>query len=68
MATAQLRLLLVLALKLISDAVEQLHVALIGVLLQASNEGPGHGTRGFAADGSVGPTIVVNMAYLETGQ
>lgn len=66
MTTAQLRLLLVLALELISDAVEQLHVALVGVLLQAGDEGPGHGACGFAANGSVGPTIVVNKAYFET--
>jgi hypothetical protein len=66
MTAAQLRLLLVLALELISDAVEQLHVALVRVLLQAGDEGPGHGTCGFATDGSVGTTIVVNKAYLET--
>lgn len=62
MAAAQLRLLLVLALELVSDAVEQLHVALVRVLLETGNEGPGHGARGFAADGSVGPAIVVNKS------
>jgi hypothetical protein len=59
---AQLWLLLILALQLISDAVEQLHVALVRVLLQTRNEGPGHGACGFAADGSIGPEICVSSA------
>lgn len=42
-AAAQLRLLRVLALQLITDAVEQLHVALLRILLEGSDEGPRHG-------------------------
>ena len=40
MTTAQLGLLGVLAGKLISDAVEELHVALLRVLLQGGDECP----------------------------
>jgi hypothetical protein len=57
MTAAQLRLLLVLALKLITDAVQQLDIALIGVLAQRCDECPRHGTRGFAANGCVGTDI-----------
>jgi hypothetical protein len=54
-AAAQLRLLLVLALELLADAVEQLNVALVGVLAQRCDESPGHGARRFATDRCVGP-------------
>lgn len=50
MAAAQLRLLRVPALQLITNAVEQLHVALLRVLLECRNEGPGHSTRGLSCD------------------
>ena len=50
MAAAQLRLLGVLALELLTDAVEQLDVALLRVLLEGGDEGPGHGARGLAGD------------------
>ena len=52
----QLRLLRVFALKLISNAVQQLNVALIRVLLQAGDEGPRHSACGFAGDRSVRAT------------
>lgn len=42
MAAAQLRLLLVFPLKFIADAVQQLHVALLRVLLQSGDERPAH--------------------------
>jgi hypothetical protein len=54
MTAAQLRLLLILALELFANAVEQLDVALIRVLAQTRDEGPGHGARGFAANRRVG--------------
>lgn len=44
MAAAQLRLLRILALELVPDAVQQLHIALLWVLLQRRDKGPGHGT------------------------
>jgi hypothetical protein len=50
MTAAQLWLLLVLALQLIANAVQQLDVALIGVLAQCCDESPGHGTCSFAAN------------------
>ncbi len=50
MATAQLRLLRVLALQLITDVVEQLHVALLWILLERRDEGPGHSTGGLPSD------------------
>lgn len=50
MTTAQLRLLRVLALQLVPDTVQQLHVALLRVLLQRRDEGPRHGTRRLAGD------------------
>ena len=50
MAAAQLRLLRVLALELVADGIEQLHVALLRVLLERSDEGERHGARGLARD------------------
>lgn len=55
MTTAQLGLLAIFALELIADAVEQLHVALVGILLETVDESIGHCSCGFALDGSVGP-------------
>lgn len=54
MTAAQLRLLLVLALQLITDAVQQLDVALIGVLAQRCDESPRHGPCSFAANRCIG--------------
>ena len=48
MAAAQLRLLRVFGFKLIPDAVQELHVALLRVLFQGGYEGPGHGAGGLA--------------------
>ena len=57
MTATQLRLLAILALKLIANAVQKLHVALIGVLLQAGQESPGHGARSLIGNRSIGPII-----------
>jgi hypothetical protein len=54
MAAAQLRLLAILALELITNAVQKLNVALVRVLLQARDESPGHGTRGLTLDRRIG--------------
>ena len=54
MAAAQLRLLRVLGCELVADAVEQLYVALLWVLLHCCDEGPGHGARGLSRDRGVG--------------
>lgn len=54
MTAAQLRLLAILALQFVPDTVEQLHIALVRVLLQTRHESPGHGARGLARDGGIG--------------
>ena len=48
MAAAQLRLLRVFGFQLIPDAVQELHVALLGVLFQGGYKGPGHSACGLA--------------------
>lgn len=50
MAAAQLRLLCILALELVANAVQQLHVALLGILLQGSDKCPGHSPGSLASD------------------
>ena len=57
--TAQLGFLVVLALELVADAVQQLDVALVGVLAQGGDEGPTHCARGLAADAGVGGCLLV---------
>lgn len=47
-AAAQLRLLRVFGFQLIPDAVQELYVALLGVLFQGGYKGPGHGAGGLA--------------------
>lgn len=53
MAAAQLRLLCVLALELVADAVQELHVTLLGVLLQGSDKRPGHSPGSLPSDSCV---------------
>ena len=53
MTAAQLRLLGIFGFQFISDAVQQLDVALLGVLLQGGDEGPAHCAGGLACDGGV---------------
>lgn len=50
MAAAQLRLLCVLTLELVADAVQELHVTLLGVLLQGGDKGPGHSPSSLPSD------------------
>lgn len=50
----QLWLLIVLALELVADAVEQLHVALVGVLLERRDESVGHGARSLTCNVGIG--------------
>lgn len=54
-ATGELRLLCVFCSQFVSDAVEQLNVALLRVLLESRNERPRHGASGLRSDSSVGP-------------
>lgn len=55
MAAAQLRLLIVLARQLFANVVEQLYIALLWVLLERTDEGPGHGACGLTGDLGIGP-------------
>lgn len=57
MAAGELRSLGVLARELVADVVEQLDVALLGVLLQGCYEGPRHGTRRLSSNRRVGPVV-----------
>lgn len=49
MAAAQLWLLGVFGLELVSDAVQQGDIALLWILLQRGDEGPRHGARGLTS-------------------
>lgn len=53
-ATRKLRLLCIFCSQFVSDAVEQLNVALLRVLLKSRNERPGHCASGLRSDSSVG--------------
>jgi len=55
MTAAQLRLLAVLCRELVAYTIEQLDVALVGILLQRSDKSPRHGARGLAANGCISP-------------
>jgi hypothetical protein len=50
MAAAELRFLCIFAHQLVADAVEQLHVALVGVFLESVDEGVRHCPCCFASD------------------
>lgn len=63
MTAAKLRLLRVLGLELFTDAVEQLNVALLRVLLEGGDESPGHGSGGLASDVCVLPMRERSSAY-----
>ncbi len=54
MTTGKLWFLGISCLQLIPDPVQQLHVTLLWVLLQSSDESPGHGTSGLRGNRGVG--------------
>lgn len=62
MTTRELGFLGILGLEDVADAVEKLDVALLRVLLDGRDEGPGHGARGLRRDGGVGAGLVVLAA------
>ena len=66
MAAAQLWLLGILGLQFFANAVEQLDVALLRVLLQRCDKGPGHGTRGLAGDLGILP-VSQNSSVITLG-
>ena len=59
MATAQLRLLRVFTLQLLANTIQQLHVALLRVLLECRDESPGHGARCLTCDMGVLSTLQI---------
>lgn len=71
MTAAQLRLLVIFALQLITDAVEQLYIALVRILAERRDESPRHGSRSFSTNTCVGPVkcpaLVLPASNLEVG-
>lgn len=63
MTAGELRLLRILSLEHIADAVEQLHVALLGIRLNGGDKGPRHGSRGLGRDCRVGPERIVSIFF-----
>lgn len=61
MGARKLRLLRILGLQDVTNAVEELDVTLVGVLLNGRDERPRHGTGGLCVDGSVGTTTTVSI-------
>jgi len=53
--TGELRLLRIFGSELVTDAVEELHVALLRLFLECRDEGPRHGSGSLRRDGGVGP-------------
>ena len=66
MAGGQLRPLLVLPLEEVAHAVQQLDVALLRVLLERGDEGPGHGARRLRVDRRVGPNPIMSFTLFPT--
>lgn len=62
-AAAKLRLLGVFRCELVTDAIEQLYVALLGVLLHSSDESPRHSTCSLSGDSCVGPIGCCQQEY-----
>lgn len=56
MAARKLRFLRIFGGQLVSNAIEQLDVALLWVLLQRRDKSPRHSASGLSGDGGVGPT------------
>ena len=54
-ATGKLRPLCVFGGELVTNAVQQLNVALLRILLQRGNEGPRHGTSCLRSNRGIGP-------------
>lgn len=59
----ELWLLGILLLELVADRVEQLDVALVRVLLEGLDKGPGHGTGGLRSNGCVGTVGEILLAW-----
>src|SRR3569833_1199338 len=68
MTARQLRLLSVLCLQDVANAVEQLDVALLRILLERGDEGPGHGTRRLGRNGGIGATTTDRVLVFSAGR
>ena len=64
MTARKLRLLGILSLEHVADAVEQLDVALLGVRLNGRDEGPGHGAGRLRRNGRIGSGVFVSISVL----
>ena len=53
-AARELRLLCVFCRELVTDAVEQLYIALLGILPESRDKRPRHGTSRLRSNGSIG--------------
>jgi hypothetical protein len=53
-AARELRLLCVFCGELVADAVEQLHIALLGIFPQSRHKRPGHGPSSLRSNGGIG--------------
>lgn len=62
MATAQLRLLAILLLQDNTNAIQQLQIRLVGILLNRADKRIAHGARGLASNCGVGARLVVLAA------
>lgn len=60
MTAAKLRLLRILALQHIANAIQELQIRLVGVLLDRRDEGPRHGTRSLRRNRRVRARLVVS--------
>lgn len=60
MAAGKLRFLRVFCGELVSDAVEQLDIALLRILLHGRDESPGHCACSLGGDGGISPMIYVS--------
>jgi len=66
MAAAELRFLGIFGSELVADAVEQLDVTLLRVLLHSSDESPGHSSCSLRGDSCVGPAKWLAYASIST--
>lgn len=55
MAARELRFLRIFGREFVTDAVQQLDVALLGILLHGGDEGPRHGASGLCGNSCIGP-------------
>ena len=64
-AAAQLWFLSILCCKLVADAIEQLDITLLRVLLHRIDESPRHGTSSLRCDGCIGP-VKCTLVYISS--